>query len=495
MKKTYVVMLPDHAGELLRVMKVCDRENVRVSRASHNAVIDPHTYFLDVEGSSDALAACDKHFEEMGILDSGAIRGEVCLLECSAVDTTTTLRQLLELIERYQFNITYCDMGDNEQKDPKVYVGIYVENHAQLTRFMADAEEICTVRILPYNKHQHVIDNTFFYLTFVDALAEKLSLDPHDRHTILVNSNKIIQKLEKRSGNPFKPFEYLELLAHYIKSYKGDAFFKTVRITQFDAGKGLKCTCIEPPAGSDTWVFECADRLFCIDSGYRAFRDEYQKLYQKLYPDWDERTKELFLTHADIDHAGCTDLFDNVIAVNDVLSNFAMERHGEPNWRAHNELHGAYEEICKILTSYEVPAYETFENLGQGAFAGDETISRCYSADGEPVYLRRAPLNFEVWQGRGGHVMGETILIERTYHLCISGDIFVNVHGETKQQARFDTLSPYLMISVDMQPDLCRKERKDLFALLDPGEWIILGGHGAPYHYTSKALMSPRDAR
>jgi hypothetical protein len=80
-------------------------------------------------------------------------------------------------------------------------------------------------------------------------------------------------------------------------------------------------------------------------------------------------------------------------------------------------------------------------------------------------------------------VRGETILIERANRVCVSGDVFVNVHGETKPQARFNELAPFLMTSVDSIPDLARQERSALFHLLDEEEWLVFGGHGSVYSW------------
>jgi hypothetical protein len=83
-------------------------------------------------------------------------------------------------------------------------------------------------------------------------------------------------------------------------------------------------------------------------------------------------------------------------------------------------------------------------------------------------------------------VKGETVLIDRVQRVCVSGDIFINIHGQTRSQRDFNLLAPFLMTSVDSVPDLERAERKFLFTLLDPGRWQILGGHGALLDYTRK---------
>ena len=93
------------------------------------------------------------------------------------------------------------------------------------------------------------------------------------------------------------------------------------------------------------------------------------------------------------------------------------------------------------------------------------------------------PFAFEVWEGAGGHVVGETVLVDRAHRVCVSGDVFVNVHGETKAQKAFNDLAPFLMTSVDSVPALARAEREELFRMLGAGHWQVLGGHGALLEY------------
>ena len=83
----------------------------------------------------------------------------------------------------------------------------------------------------------------------------------------------------------------------------------------------------------------------------------------------------------------------------------------------------------------------------------------------------------------GDHAPGEIVFLCREHRILFSGDIFVNIKGFTKAQARFNSLAPYLMTSVDTAPAVAGKQREDMFSLLDAGDWTVLCGHGAPYLY------------
>lgn len=481
--KTYVLVLRDQSGSFLEASRLFAEQGVNIKRVSYNKVIDPRTCFIEAEGSEPGLSAVDKALGSLGVLPGQTQVGHVELVEFALENEPGVMIPLLELVHRYGFNITYYDAKTSGPQNRSVRMGIYVEHEADLDAFMGEAARLCPVRRLSYSKDQHIIDNNLFYLTFAREITERRGLNERQEHSLLVNSNRIIQFLENTNADPFKPFDYLRQFSLGIEEFQGPAYRKATRVTPFTTALGAKGWCIEPPAGSDTWVLECDDRLLCIDSGYRIYRTELFSLLCELYPDWESRRKELFLTHADIDHVGACDLFDRVYAIGHVLDNFRAEHLGRPNARETKEHARAYNRIGMILSAYESPWLENFVCIGRRPQDASEPIARCYNLDGSIATLEIAPFSFEVWEGAGGHVCGETVLIDRRQRVCVSGDIFVNVHGETKQQSRFNSLAPFLMTSVDTDPELARRERSYLFELLGPGAWQLLVGHGGIYRY------------
>ena len=92
-------------------------------------------------------------------------------------------------------------------------------------------------------------------------------------------------------------------------------------------------------------------------------------------------------------------------------------------------------------------------------------------------------MHFEVFQGKGGHLQGETVLIDYDNHVAFTGDIYVNIHGMTREQAEYNKYAPVLMTSVDTDPEMCAKERKNFFQRLGEGDWKIFGAHGEMKEY------------
>ena len=93
-------------------------------------------------------------------------------------------------------------------------------------------------------------------------------------------------------------------------------------------------------------------------------------------------------------------------------------------------------------------------------------------------------LHFELYEGSGGHLGGESVLIDRQHRIAFTGDIFINLKDMTVRQSEYNKYAPILMTSVDTDKALCAGERAALCSLLDKGTWQIFGGHGGKKEHT-----------
>ena len=132
--------------------------------------------------------------------------------------------------------------------------------------------------------------------------------------------------------------------------------------------------------------------------------------------------------------------------------------------------------ICKTLTRYEPPEPEKVQGLWSAAGEQEAPLA-------QTGFFRFGDLRFEVYQGAGGHLEGETVLIDFTHHIAFTGDIYVNIHGMTREQAAYNQYAPVLMTSVDTDPKLCAEERRAVLQRLGVGQWQIFGAHGMKKDY------------
>ena len=249
--------------------------------------------------------------------------------------------------------------------------------------------------------------------------------------------------------------------------YSGKCKRFRARVSAEPLAASLTLTTIEPPCGSNAYVLEYGDELLFIDSGFACYADEMRALLSALFPGFARRRKRAFLTHADVDHAGLLNQFEEVCMSRNCYANFAAEREGKPNFREQNPLHAPYCALSKIISQYVPP------EAGRCAVVGEKRDGALLSWIGSRAF---GPWTFDFYEGNGGHVTGETVIVCAALKLVFSGDIYVNIKGFSPEQQEFNRLAPFLMTGVDSQPALA-KETREFLRRAYPG-FLFCPGHG-----------------
>ena len=475
MKKTYITTMPDHIGSFLKASECFADLNVNITRVSYNKAIDSHTLFIDVEGDEKQLERADALLTEIGYLQTSKNEKSIVLVEFTLQDQPGSVTEVLRLIRRYELNISYISSQENGTDYQAFKMGLYIEDESRLKDFLADAQKLCPLRILDYNRSEKVFDNSIFYQSFVTDLVQCIGLNESLRDNLLVSSNVVMQMLDEQGLSPYKTFESISRFAHLLAACRGNAF--SPRITRHKVTENTEIILIEPPCGSNTAILVSAGSVLFIDSGYALYRAEMEKLFRELLPAYDKMKKIIYVTHADVDHCGLLPLFDEIITSEESKACLALEYYGKNGYREQNTLHKPYINICKALTLYEPPNPEKVISL----WRTPEKMSAPLEQIG---FFEFGEMHFEVYLGKGGHLKGETVLIDYTHHVVFSGDIYINVHGLTKEQAQYNQYAPVLMTSVDTDPALCAEERAAVIQRLGEGDWQIFGAHGMKKEYS-----------
>lgn len=474
LKKTYVTTMPNHIGAFLQASRCFARLGVNITRVSYNKAVDSHTLFIDAEGTEENLRAADEELSQIGYLPKSHMEPHVILVEFRLRDEPGGVTQVLELIERFQFNISYISSQENGTEYQLFKMGLFVEKKEDVAAFLSEAEKLCQIRVIDYNRSEKVYDNSIFYNTFVSGLVEAMGGNEDDRSRLLINANLAMQTLDEKGQSPYRTFDSISRFADLLAVSKGEAF--SPRITRHEITPETAVTVIEPPCGSNTMIVESRGETLFIDSGYACYEQEMIAIFRRLLPKWDSMKKTLLITHADVDHCGLTHLFDEVWCSRRSAECLRLEYEGLAGFREQNQLHKPYIEICKTLTAYRATPPEKVRAL----WGGDAPMTHAL----EPIgYFSFGEMQFEVYEGKGGHLPGEIVLIDYAHRVAVTGDVYVNVHGMTSEQKQYNRYAPILMTSVDTDPTLCAQERKAVFDRLGAGKWQVFGAHGARREY------------
>lgn len=476
MKKTYVTSMPDHIGAFLRASMCFSSLGINITRVSYNKAVDSHTLFIDAEGTEEQLLQADRELQKIGYLgDDADQRKSIVLLEFCLRDVPGSVTDILKLIREWNFNISYISSQENGTDYQDFKMGLYVEDSDQIAAFLRRAEQLCKVRVIDYNRSKNVYDNSIFYNTYVLGLSQMMGLSADENRKLLIHVNLAMQTLDEKGLSPYRTFDSISKFAELLSLSRGKNFIP--RISTHTISENTEIILIEPPCGSNTMILHSNGEYLFVDSGYACYQTEMLEIFEKLVPEFHTREKQILITHADVDHCGLLPLFDRILTNERTAKCLENEYRGLDGYREENPLHKPYINICKTLTAYQPVDPQKIVTMWKSPEHFDTPLAQI-------GFYRFGECNFEVYEGKGGHLPGELILIDYTHRIAITGDVYINLHGLTAEQAKYNRYAPILMTSVDTDPVLCAEERTAILQRLGVGNWQIFGAHGFKKDYS-----------
>ncbi len=477
MKRSFMTRLPDTAGAFLLASRIILAHGGNMVRASYNKAVDAHTLFLDVEGDESALDGIENELTAAGFLkEESAVK--VVLIEIQVPNQPGGVIPVLEALKKHNVSISYLSSQASGKTAP-LKMGLYIEDPSVIDGLLVELSAICPMRILSYDAGEKKLDNTVFYLTFADEMRELLHLTDAQTKEFIYYANLAMQQLDEKGEPHSKTFEYVSRFAHFVAEHGGtahDCRTSCQRLTE-----RVSVTVLEPPCGSNVTVLEDLQTraLLVIDGGFACYAPQTLQLLRTLFPGFDTRKKEMLLTHSDSDHTGIWTAFDTIWCTRRTADCFAGEHIGLPCPREENPNMLPYYHLSKLITDYTPPALSRLCLLDTEPGDDRAPLSKVGN-------FRFGDLEFDVYQGNGGHVPGETVLLDEKHRIGVTGDDYINAKDMTAAQKEFNRLAPYLARSVNQDSAKYRAILMTLRHMLDGDGWLLLPGHGA---------VIPRDQR
>ena len=471
MIRSFMTSLPDKTGAFLQASRIIMEHGGNMTRASYNKAVDAHMLFLDVEADEASLDAIEKDLTAAGFLQTAAYV-KIVLAEFEVPDAPGATIPVLETLVRYRVSISYISSQPASGGTVLLKLGLYIEEPGVIDTLLRELSTVCAVRILTYDAGEKRLDNTVFYLTFADEMRRLLRMTQEQTNEFIYYANLVMQQLEDKGEPPDKTFGYISRFAHFVVDHGGAAY--DCRITAQKLTDRVNATVIEPPCGSNITVLEDSrdGSLLVVDGGFRYYQRLTLRLLRTLFPGFDARRKEMLLTHSDSDHSGISNVFDVVWCSQRTADCFASEHLGQPCPREENPNMLPFYRLSNLIADYVPPQLHRLRWLNQQPCDDSQPLS--------PIgQFAFADMHFTVLQGNGGHVPGETVLLDEAHKIAITGDDYINIHDCTPPQAEFNRLAPYLARSVNQDSARYRLILRALKDKMDGDGWLILPGHGA----------------
>ena len=476
LKRTFTTNVPDKPGSFMLVAKVIKKYNGNIIRVSYNKAIDLRTLFVEVRAYPHELELIENELNILGVLEKSVADTELIVVNIKIKDEPGGLYPVLKILDRYDVNISYLNSNEENGLYQNFKMGLLIENPHIIKMILDDISESYQIDIIDYSGRESALDNTIFYIRLGNKIEKLLDLSPEKTMEFIQESNRIFQMLHNSGEDPDDVFENIERLAEFISRHRGISFSPDVSLIPITENTNLHV--IEPPCGSNIYIFEYEDELLFIDSGFSIYSEEMLVLLSHMFPDFEKRRIKMTITHADVDHCGLLSVIENAEIFMNAKSAESLKRQTRQHkdFREEYATCEGYSYLSRIMTGYVPPNADRIKIIGNAPEEHDDLIKIAEFNFGD--------LDFDVYEGSGGHLSGETVFVVKKHKLVFTGDIYVNHKKLSDERKEFTSIAPYLMKGVDVAPEKAKKMREAVKKLIEEtgDKTIVLTGHG-PVEY------------
>lgn len=476
-RRTFVTSMPDQAGAFMQASRVIAEYGGNIVRVSYNKAVDPHMLFLDVEAEEETLAEIQTGLLHIGYLKEKIAETRVIEVSIKIPDRPGALLPVLEILFRHEINISYLNSSASGVPYQAFKLGLLIEKPGIIKTLLDEISGLYPIDIIECESSEDSLDNTVFYIRLAGEMRQLLGLDDGQSMQFIAESNRILQSLQAGGENAGKVFDYIRRFAYFVSGCRGEGF--SLDIERLPLSGGVNLYSLQPLCGSNTYVFDTGSEFVLLDTGYAIFAPEMKATFQRLFPDFENRPKRVYITHADVDHCGLLSFFDtaHILVNHKSAQSLSRQAEGLPDYRECTELNFGYSKISRIISGYVPPRMDRLEVFDSDTPDEHRDLIGIGS-------MSIGPLPFTIFEGSGGHLSGEMVYACEAAGLLFTGDILVNISGFSKERSEFNSLAPYLMRSVNIDSEKASQMRRQVTAL---GEQIskrngkpciVCGGHG-----------------
>ncbi|HEX2939180.1 MAG TPA: MBL fold metallo-hydrolase [Ruminiclostridium sp.] len=487
-KKSFVTSMPDKSGTFLRASRIIAENGGNIVRVSYNKAVDPHMLFIDVEAFENDLINIENALADIGYINKKYNEIRVIEISVRIPDKSGAILPVLEVLNRYDINISYMNSVASDQPFQNFKFGLLIENPGLIKTILDEISRVYQINVIDCDSSEENLDNTVFYIKLANEMQGLLNLTSDKTMEFIAESNRILQALQNDGEMASKVFDYIRRFAYFVSSYRGENY--KADVAKLKLSEKVTLFNIQPYCGSNTYLLVSDDELTVIDTGYAIFADEILRIFNKLVPDFENREKKIYITHADVDHCGLLSKLNNarIIVNQKSAESFKRQISGIPDFREKTQLNTGYSKISRLISAYVPPDYSRLEVFDHDTPEQHDDLLRI----GE---MSIADLNFVIYEGSGGHISGEMVYVCFEEGIAFTGDILVNISDFSKERAEFNSLAPYLMKSVNVDSKRATQMRHKIIEIIEDissrngKPCLVCGGHGPISYLSDRKLI------
>lgn len=469
MIRTFTTKMPDKPGAFLLACKVIMNHSGNIVRVSFNKGVN---LFIEVEATREQLDAIDRELGDISYVDYMPREKTILVMEVRIDDVPGALYPVLQIIDKYDVNISYLNSSADNKKYQHFNIGMEVENPGVSKKILDEVSELYALDVTSYNGNDSDLDITVMYIRLANTIQKLFEIDEESVKRFIVESAKVAQICKEKGRDPAETFEFIKHLANFV-AFNRDLNFKP-RLSEFEITPDTTLHVIEPPCGSNTYVLRHNDDLLFVDTGLSLYSDEMIYELREMFPCFFSMTKTIIATHADWAHCGLVNSIDNAKFISTAKTAELLKKMTDTSdVRNVDPLDICMDFVSKSMSKIVMPA--NYVTLGKDVPAEHEALLRIDT-------FRFGDIEFEVYEGNGGHRAGETILYCREHKLLFTGDLYSNESEVTPERKEFETIADLGVLNSDRDQARAKDVRAAVESLIDSAGregTFLCGGHGA----------------
>lgn len=462
--------MPNTPGAFLKACEVIKANEGNIVRVSYNEGIN---LFIEVMATDAQLDEIEKGLGVIAYVETPKEPDNMRIV-VKINDVPGALYPVLEIFKKYRINITYLNSYTENKEYQHFSFGFNITNYEKVTRALIDISKLYLLDVSRYVGKDKQLDMVVKYIRGANNLQSMFSFQDWKAMEYIAECTATSKIYESLGMDPTELLDNVDQVMKFI-SFHGAMNFST-KITKTELTAESELYCIQPPAGSNIYIVKSGDKLLFVDTGMGIFSEEMIMEFRELFPAYYSMKKIIIPTHADVSHCGLIDDIENAkIYLTEGTYNYLSKLMKPMKIEGTNGdvCNDAFNRISRIITDYHQPARKKCKILKGND--GKETLGLIYS-------FKFGDLDFDIYEGCGGHIKGETVIVCPAKKLIFTGDILINEVDRSNFRKELEKLN--ITGQLDYHYDEkgleeVRKEIKKIGAGLGEGVMLCYG-HGAP---------------